>query len=159
MARKMGKKLQTEVSSESGMIDIFILIVVGFLLIISSWFLSNVFLHYQVVNAHVKKFKEEYQIEGLLVEAIQLLKDKGSTFQEENEDEDENENENEGIPSSFNSLFRFSIKEDKLIISKKKEEEKEEEKMLPVAEVTFTWEENELKINRIETRYNLPYSK
>ena len=155
MARKMGKKLQTEVSSESGMIDIFILIVVGFLLIISSWFLSNVFLHYQVVNAHVKKFKEEYQIEGLLVEAIQLLKDKGSTFQDEDEDEDEDED----IPSSFNSLFRFSIKEDKLIISKKKEEEKEEENMLPVAEVTFTWEENELKINRIETRYNLPYSK
>ena len=80
MARKMGKKLQTEVSSESGMIDIFILIVVGFLLIISSWFLGNVFLHYQVVDAHIEKFKEEYKIEGALVEAIQLLKDKGSTF-------------------------------------------------------------------------------
>lgn len=153
MARKMGKKLQTEVSSESGMIDIFILIVVGFLLIISSWFLSNVFLHYQVVNAHVKKFKEEYQIEGLLVEAIQLLKN--GAFQENHENY---------ISSSFNSSFCFSIKEDKLIISKEKEEEeeekeKEEKNMLPVAEVTFTWEENELKINRIETRYNLPYSK
>lgn len=156
MARKMGKKLQTEVSSESGMIDIFILIVVGFLLIISSWFLGNIFLHYQVVDAHIEKFKEEYKIEGALVEAIQLLKDKGSAFQDEDEDEDEDED----IPSSFNSLFRFSIKEDKLIISKKIEgQEKEEENMLPVAEVTFTWEENELKINRIETRYNLPYSK
>lgn len=152
MARKMGKKLQTEVSSESGMIDIFILIVVGFLLIISSWFLGNVFLHYQVVDAHIEKFKEEYKIEGALVEAIQLLKDKGSTFQGDN------------IPSSYSSLFYFSVEEGKLIISKKiegqeKEEEKEEENMLPVAEVTFTWEENELKINRIETRYNLPYSK
>jgi len=148
MARKMGKKLQTEVSSESGMIDIFILVVVSFLLIISSWFLGNVLLHYQVVDAHIEKFKEEYKIEGALVEAIQLLKDKGSTFQGNN------------IPSSYSSLFYFSIKEDKLIISKKIEgQEKEEENMLPVAEVTFTWEENELKINRIETRYNLPYSK
>ena len=152
MSRKMGKKLQTEVSSESGMIDIFILVVVSFLLIISSWFLGNVLLHYQVVDAHIEKFKEEYKIEGALVEAIQLLKDKGSAFQGNN------------IPSSYSSLFYFSIKEDKLIISKKiegqeKEEEKEEENMLPVAEVTFTWEENELKINRIETRYNLPYSK
>ncbi len=148
MARKMGKKLQTEVSSESGMIDIFILIVVGFLLIISSWFLGNVFLHYQVVDAHIEKFKEEYKIEGALVEAIQLLKDKGSTFQGNN------------IPSSYSSLFYFSVEEGKLIISKKIEgQEKEEENMLPVAEVTFTWEENELKINRIETRYNLPYSK
>ena len=148
MARKMGKKLQTEVSSESGMIDIFILIVVGFLLIISSWFLGNVFLHYQVVDAHIEKFNEEYKIEGALVEAIQLLKDKGSTFQGDN------------IPSSYSSLFYFSVEEGKLIISKKIEgQEKEEENMLPVAEVTFTWEENELKINRIETRYNLPYSK
>ena len=74
--------------------------------------------------------------------------------------EDEDEDEDEDIPSSFNSLFRFSIEEGKLIISKKIEgQEKEEENMLPVAEVTFTWEENELKINRIETRYNLPYSK
>lgn len=148
MARKMGKKLQTEVSSESGMIDIFILVVVSFLLIISSWFLGNVFLHYQVVDAHIEKFKEEYKIEGALVEAIQLLKDKGSTFQGNN------------IPSSYSSLFYFSVEEGKLIISKKIEgQEKEEENMLPVAEVTFTWEENELKINRIETRYNLPYSK
>ena len=148
MARKMGKKLQTEVSSESGMIDIFILVVVSFLLIISSWFLGNVFLHYQVVDAHIEKFKEEYKIEGALVEAIQLLKDKGSTFQGDN------------IPSSYSSLFYFSVEEGKLIISKKIEgQEKEEENMLPVAEVTFTWEENELKINRIETRYNLPYSK
>ncbi|MFY9301733.1 MAG: hypothetical protein WBH59_06120 [Atribacterales bacterium] len=148
MARKMGKKLQTEVSSESGMIDIFILVVVSFLLIISSWFLGNVLLHYQVVDAHIEKFKEEYKIEGALVEAIQLLKDKGSTFQGNN------------IPSSYSSLFYFSVEEGKLIISKKIEgQEKEEENMLPVAEVTFTWEENELKINRIETRYNLPYSK
>ncbi|NLY06296.1 hypothetical protein [Candidatus Sordicultor fermentans] len=148
MARKMGKKLQTEVSSESGMIDIFILVVVSFLLIISSWFLGNVLLHYQVEDAHIEKFKEEYKIEGALVEAIQLLKDKGSTFQGDN------------IPSSYSSLFYFSVEEGKLIISKKIEgQEKEEENMLPVAEVTFTWEENELKINRIETRYNLPYSK
>ncbi|HOA98384.1 MAG TPA: hypothetical protein PKN31_00235 [Candidatus Atribacteria bacterium] len=148
MARKMGKKLQTEVSSESGMIDIFILVVVSFLLIISSWFLGNVLLHYQVVDAHIEKFNEEYKIEGALVEAIQLLKDKGSTFQGDN------------IPSSYSSLFYFSVEEGKLIISKKIEgQEKEEENMLPVAEVTFTWEENELKINRIETRYNLPYSK
>jgi hypothetical protein len=148
MARKMGKKLQTEVSSESGMIDIFILVVVSFLLIISSWFLGNVLLHYQVVDAHIEKFKEEYKIEGALVEAIQLLKDKGSAFQGDN------------IPSSYSSLFYFSVEEGKLIISKKIEgQEKEEENMLPVAEVTFTWEENELKINRIETRYNLPYSK
>ncbi len=148
MARKMGKKLQTEVSSESGMIDIFILVVVSFLLIISSWFLGNVLLHYQVVDAHIEKFNEEYKIEGALVEAIQLLKDKGSAFQGDN------------IPSSYSSLFYFSVEEGKLIISKKIEgQEKEEENMLPVAEVTFTWEENELKINRIETRYNLPYSK
>ncbi len=82
------------------------------------------------------------------MEAIQLLKDKGSAFQGDN------------IPSSYSSLFYFSVEEGKLIISKKIEgQEKEEENMLPVAEVTFTWEENELKINRIETRYNLPYSK
>ena len=148
MARKMGKRLQAEVSSESGMVDIFILVVVSFLLIISSWFLGNVLLHYQVVDAHIEKFKEEYKIEGALVEAIQLLKDKGSAFQGDN------------IPSSYSSLFYFSVEEGKLIISKKIEgQEKEEENMLPVAEVTFTWEENELKINRIETRYNLPYSK
>ena len=148
MARKMGKRLQAEVSSESGMVDIFILVVVSFLLIISSWFLGNVFLHYQVVDAHIKKFKEEYQIEGVLVEAIQLLKN--GAFQENDK------NHENYIRSSFNSLFRFSIKEDKLIISKKIEEE---EDMLTVAEVAFTWEGDELKINRVETRYNLPYSR
>ena len=58
MARKMGKRLQAEVSSESGMVDIFILVVVSFLLIISSWFLGNVFLHYQVVDAHIKSLKK-----------------------------------------------------------------------------------------------------
>ncbi|HQE24828.1 MAG TPA: hypothetical protein PKZ70_02270 [Candidatus Atribacteria bacterium] len=151
MARKMGKRLQAEVSSESGMVDIFILVVVSFLLIISSWFLGNVFLHYQVVDAHIKKFKEEYQIEGVLVEAIQLLKN--GAFQENDKNDKNHENY---IRSSFNSLFRFSIKEDKLIISKKIEEE---EDMLTVAEVAFTWEGDELKINRVETRYNLPYSR
>ncbi|HOQ67354.1 MAG TPA: hypothetical protein PKU87_01840 [Candidatus Atribacteria bacterium] len=150
MARKMGKRLQAEVSSESGMVDIFILVVVSFLLIISSWFLGNVFLHYQVVDAHIKKFKEEYQIEGVLVEAIQLLKN--GAFQENDKNDKNHENY---IRSSFNSLFRFSIKEDKLIISKKIEEED----MLTVAEVAFTWEGDELKINRVETRYNLPYSR
>jgi len=153
MVREIGKRFQTEVDSEAGMVNIFVLVMVSFLLIASSWLLSDVFLHYQVVNAHIKKFKEEYQIEGLLVEAIQLLKN--GAFQENHENY---------ISSSFNSSFCFSIKENKLIISKEKEEEeeekeKEEKNMLPVAEVTFTWEENELKINRIETRYNLPYSK
>ena len=154
MARKMGKRLQAEVSSESGMIDIFILVVVSFLLIISSWFLGNVFLHYQVVDAHIKKFKEEYQIEGVLVEAIQLLKN--GAFQENDKNDKNDKNHENYIRSSFNSLFRFSIKEDKLIISKKIEEE---EDMLTVAEVAFTWEGDELKINRVETRYNLPYSR
>ncbi len=154
MARKMGKRLQAEVSSESGMVDIFILVVVSFLLIISSWFLGNVFLHYQVVDAHIKKFKEEYQIEGVLVEAIQLLKN--GAFQENDKNDKNDKNHENYIRSSFNSLFRFSIKEDKLIISKKIEEE---EDMLTVAEVAFTWEGDELKINRVETRYNLPYSR
>jgi len=153
MARKMGKRLQAEVSSESGMVDIFILVVVSFLLIISSWFLGNVFLHYQVVDAHIKKFKEEYQIEGVLVEAIQLLKN--GAFQENDKNDKNDKNHENYIRSSFNSLFRFSIKEDKLIISKKIEEED----MLTVAEVAFTWEGDELKINRVETRYNLPYSR
>ncbi len=144
MARKMGKRLQAEVSSESGMVDIFILVVVSFLLIISSWFLGNVLLHYQVVDAHVEKFKEEYKIEGALVEAIQLLKDKGSAFR------------GDDIPSSYSSLFCFSVGEGKLIISKIEEQGKN---MPPVAEVIFTWEEDELKVDRVETRYNFSYSR
>ena len=52
MARKMGKKLQTEVSSESGMIDIFILVVsfTYYFFLVS----GNVLLHYQVVDAHIE---------------------------------------------------------------------------------------------------------
>ncbi len=126
------------------MADIFVILAVGFLLIISSWFLSNVVLHYQVVDAHIDKFEEEYQIEGVLVEAIQLLKDKGNAFQ------------GDAIPSSYNPIYIFSVGEVNLTINKIEDRGKN---ISPLAEVAFRWEEDGLKIDRVETKYNLSYSK
>lgn len=138
------KELLTKTNSESGMADIFVILAVGFLLTISSWFLSNVALHYQVVDAHIDKFEEEYQIEGVLVEAIQLLKDKGNTFQ------------GDAIPSSYNPIYIFSVGEVNLTINKIEDRGKN---IPPLAEVAFRWEEDGLKIDRVETKYNLSYSK
>ena len=126
------------------MADIFVILAVGFLLTISSWFLSNVALHYQVVDAHIDKFEEEYQIEGVLVEAIQLLKDKGNAFQ------------GDAIPSSYNPIYIFSVGEVNLTINKIEDGGKN---ISPLAEVAFRWEEDGLKIDRVETTYNLSYSK
>lgn len=126
------------------MADIFVILAVGFLLTISSWFLSNVALHYQVVDAHIDKFEEEYQIEGVLVEAIQLLKDKGNAFQ------------GDAIPSSYNPIYIFSVGEVNLTINKIEDRGKN---ISPLAEVAFRWEEDGLKIDRVETKYNLSYSK
>lgn len=138
------KELLTKTNSESGMADIFVILVVGCLLTISSWFLSNLAMHSQVVNAHTQKFKEEYQIEGLLVEAIQLIKDKGHAFQEK------------AITSSYNPIYIFSVEDGVLTISKLEGRGKN---VSPLAEVAFSWQEDGLKIDRVETRYNLSYSK
>jgi len=144
MTGKMQKELQTMVSSESGMVEILTILVSSLLLVVSSWFLSNVVIHHQIVDAHIKKFKEEYQIEGVLVEAIQLLKGKDSNFQKDD------------IISLYNPLFCFSITDGKITIDKIEDRGQD----VPFwAEVAFTWEGDELKINRVETRYNLPYSR
>ncbi|MDK2896594.1 MAG: hypothetical protein PWP04_714 [Candidatus Atribacteria bacterium] len=122
---------------ETGFVELLLVSLVGVVLLISLALIREVILHRRVVDAHVEKVKTEYQTEGVLVEAISYLEKQKPDFEGEKS-------------STFAPDFSFIVGDEKITVMQNGRS---------LLEAQFTWEENKIKITKVESWYNLPYSR
>lgn len=115
---------------------IFVLFVTSFLVP----FLSEVALHGRVVASYIEECRREYEREGVLVEAVTLLEEKGKGFTEED------------IPSVFAPSYTFTISSDTITVKPKRG-------TTVVLQARIRWEGDRVVVVAAENEFIRPFLK
>lgn len=94
--------------------------------------------HYRLLRAHLGKIKEEYELEGVLWEAITFLESQGKGLEREN------------LELSFSPLYRVSVNRDTIAISKDG---------VTFLVAKFQWQNKEVKLVQVENLFVQPYAR
>ncbi|MGQ9747120.1 MAG: hypothetical protein ACUVQZ_05060 [Candidatus Caldatribacteriaceae bacterium] len=109
------------------------------LLLLLFVFLSGMFTaHYRFLETHIRKVKEEYELEGVLWEAITLLESQGKGFEREN------------LELSFSPFYRVSITRDTITVSKEG---------ITFLRAQFRWQGEEIELIQVEDLFVQPYTR
>lgn len=94
--------------------------------------------HYRFLGTHIRKVKEEYELEGMLWEAITFLESQGRGFEGEN------------LELSFSPVYRVSITRDTITVSKDG---------VTFLRAQFRWQDGEVKLIQVESLFVQPYTR
>uniref|UniRef100_A0A7V4TVU8 Type II secretion system protein n=2 Tax=Candidatus Caldatribacterium saccharofermentans TaxID=1454753 RepID=A0A7V4TVU8_9BACT len=99
---------------------------------------QEIALHIRTINAYLREYQEEYTREGVLIEAVTLLEEKGEGFVVAN------------LPSSFAPSYAFTITSDTITLTKNGE---------VVLQAGIRWEGKELSVVYAENNFIRPFSR
>lgn len=112
-----------------------------FVLFVSAFvfaFFTKAILHSRLIRSHIEEYRREYEREGVLVEAITLLEEKGREFVAKD------------IPSRFAPSYTFTIAGDTITVKTSKAE---------VLRAWIRWEGNRVVVVMAENEFVRPFSR
>lgn len=122
---------------ERGSVALIACIFVFFLGAFISFFFVRAMLHNRFIRAYIEEYRKEYEREGVLVEAIALLEEKGKGFTAKD------------VPSSFAPSYTFTIANDTITIRTTKSE---------VLRAWVQWEGDRVAVVAAENEFVRPFS-
>lgn len=122
---------------ERGSVALIACIFVFFFGAFVSLFFVRAILHSRFVRAHIEECRKEYEREGVLIEAIAFLEEKGKGFTAKD------------VPSSFVSSYTFTITGDTITIRTTK---------LEVLRARIRWEGDRITVVAVENEFVRPFS-
>lgn len=122
---------------EAGDIGIFVCFLVLVVAISIPLLFRETLIHKRIVEAYIRGYQEEYEIEGVLTEAIALLEEKGEGFVAEN------------IPSSFAPSYKFTLASGTITLTKDGK---------VVLRATIQWQDGKLSVVSAENEVIRPFT-
>lgn len=122
---------------ERGSVAIIACIFVFFVSTFVSFFFAKAILHNRFVKAHIEECRKEYEREGVLVEAMALLEEKGKGFTARD------------VPSLFAPSYTFTIADDTITVKTLKSE---------VLQARVRWEGDRVIVVAAENEFVRPFS-
>jgi hypothetical protein len=127
----------TSKGEEKGSIELAVCIMITAAAIVVILLSQEITFHVRTINAYLREYQEEYTREGVLIEAVALLEEKGEGFVATD------------LPSSFAPSYAFTITSDTITLTKDRE---------VVLRAGIRWEGKKLFVVYVENNFVRPFS-